>query len=186
MRLRSCPAPPVPSVAYVGLRGSNGKPKLPAPQISRWTSRIARSNVRHVWRNFAAYASPINREPRHILVHLQAPQCSVRASNSHSRHLLIVFPLQINVADVNLAVTFRGILASAFKYFSKALIRYLDEYVRCYQCRELTTSLMRSRTPRLDLVVCHTCAATRYVKRLPAKYGLQQHVPQETRLRKIP
>lgn len=134
-------------------------------------------------------------------VHATEPRSIPSASSSRVESLLFSTSHkyqsntdQINTADVNLTVTLHRPRARLpDRSLEDRLQYYLRTYVQCMQCQQYSSSLVRSPARKLDLLVCHSCTAMRYVpggrcgeyrRLMPVRPP--QHVLLDTKLRKIP
>lgn len=112
--------------------------KIPVPIISRTTTGI-------LWKNFNDICNVLNRSKdhvsRYILVELGIESCSYNKEN----HLVIKKHIKC-------------------QYFENILKKYIKNYVVCYCCKNINTSL--NHKDGLDILNCCTCNAFRTVNKI--------------------
>ena len=54
------------------------------------------------------------------------------------------------------------------KHFIKIIKKYIDDYVRCKDCRGLNTEIKKES--RLTYLNCHKCKASRTVQAISSRY----------------
>ena len=98
-------------------------------------------STRTTWQNFGTICLAINREPQHILDFFKA-ELDVEGNFGSENNLILVGKYQN-------------------KHITNLYKQYLTTYVRCLDCKKLSTQLIRDSSTRLQNLACQDCGATR-------------------------
>ena len=74
---------------------------------------------------------------------------------------------QGNIGAQNEMVLVGGYMA---KHFLRLIRKYIDEYVRCTDCKSLDTLIVKEEKTRLQYLRCNKCTAARTVSSIQSIY----------------
>lgn len=116
--------------------GSSGTFKLIEPQCSR-------TKTKSTWNNFDAQATAIKRDHQHILTY---------------------FMTELG-CEGNIGSSYEMVLVGGYqpKHFLRLIRKYIEDYVRCINCKGLDTKIDRDEKSRLFYLNCNKCHSSRTV-----------------------
>ena len=56
------------------------------------------------------------------------------------------------------------------KHFLRLIRKYIDDYVRCVDCKSLDTTIVKEEKTRLTYLKCNKCTASRTVSQIQSIY----------------
>ena len=105
--------------------------------------KCARTKTKSMWLNFSAQSEALDREQHHIL-HYFMSELGCEGNIGSEKEMILVGAYQA-------------------KNFSKLIRKYIEDYVRCKDCKGAQTSLEKEEKTRLQYLRCKKCKASRTV-----------------------
>jgi translation initiation factor 2 beta subunit (eIF-2beta)/eIF-5 len=123
--------------------GATGTFKLIEPKCSR-------TKTKSTWNNFDAQASAISRDHQHILTYFMT-ELGCEGNIGSSNEMVLVGGYQP-------------------KHFLRLIRKYIEDYVRCINCKGLDTKIERDEKSRLFYLHCNKCQSARTVQTITGRY----------------